>query len=302
MDQPGPQYDSMADFYRTGRYAPFVQAFRLAGTAPVALVRFAQPAGEYPDPPTAAFTLSINENGAGRMRFDIGTGRADLPFRRGDLVVTPPGVATFFANDARHQKSFVSLPAALVARLAEETGARHDLHGGADLGVLHGSAFRSAIIARLLDMIWAEAMQEGPHARLFNDGALMALVAALLRLATPGRAAAPSGPTLSAARLARVRDWVSAHLAEPFGLEPMAASACLSPYHFSRALKGSTGLSPRAYVTACRIALARKLLAGTALPLAEVAQACGFADQSSFSTTFSRETGLTPGVYRRSSR
>ncbi len=302
MDQPGPQYGSMAEFYRTGRYAPFVQSFRLAGTAPVALVRFTQPAGEYPDPPTAAFTLSINESGAGRMRFDIGAGRTELPFRRGDLVVTPPGVATFFANDARHQKAFVSLPAALVAQLAEETGARHGLPGGADLGALHGSAFRSATIARLLDMIWAEAMQESSHARLFNDGALMALVATLLRLATPGQPAAPKGPSLSAARLARVRDWVSAHLAEPFGLEAMAASACLSPYHFSRAFKGATGLSPRAYVTACRIALARELLADTALPLAEVAQACGFADQSCFTTTFSRETGLTPGLYRRSSR
>jgi AraC family transcriptional regulator len=40
----------------------------------------------------------------------------------------------------------------------------------------------------------------------------------------------------------------------------------------------------------------------TDVPLAEIALAAGFADQSHFTKTFRRSRGLTPGEYRRSSR
>ena len=39
-------------------------------------------------------------------------------------------------------------------------------------------------------------------------------------------------------------------------------------------------------------------LASTNTPLAEIANVCGFADQSHFSSTFKRTVGLTPARYR----
>lgn len=41
----------------------------------------------------------------------------------------------------------------------------------------------------------------------------------------------------------------------------------------------------------------RMLIEGT--PLAEVAQACGFADQSHFTRAFAATFGVVPGLYRR---
>lgn len=297
--QPGDApLDSLAQFYRSGGYAPFLRAIHVAGSAGVPLVRFSQPGGEFPDPPTQDYTLAINETGRGRLRFDIGLGRRDLPFRRGDLVLKPPGVATFFANDLPHAKSFISLQPAMVAALAREATGR----AAPDFGRLHETAFRSAVIAGLLEMIWAEAAREGPAARLFTDGAVIAVVATLLRLAMPEARPAPLAQGLAPARLARVRDWVAAHLAEPFGLAAMAESAGLSPFHFSRAFKAATGQTPRAYVMARRLDQARELLADPTLPLAEVAQRCGFADQAHFTTQFRRAAGITPGMWRRGRR
>ena len=163
-------YASLAEVYRDGSYAPFTRAMRLAGTTQVALVRFAQPAGEYPDPPTPDFTLARNERGSGRMRFDIGDGRQDLPFRSGDLVLKAPDVATRFAVTGAHQKSFISLPAALVGRLAAEVSGG----GAADFGALHAGVFRSPTALRLLDLMWAEPATDSAHGRLFNDGAVLA--------------------------------------------------------------------------------------------------------------------------------
>ncbi|MGJ7519755.1 helix-turn-helix domain-containing protein [Variovorax sp. LT1P1] len=50
------------------------------------------------------------------------------------------------------------------------------------------------------------------------------------------------------------------------------------------------------------MARARELLRASDLPLAEVATACGFADQSHFTRVFSRAEGAPPGHWRRTFR
>ena len=50
-----------------------------------------------------------------------------------------------------------------------------------------------------------------------------------------------------------------------------AARAGLSVFHFARAFRVSTGLTPRAFVETRRIARARQLIAGTTQPLAALA-------------------------------
>ncbi len=295
---PAPEagLGSLADVYGQGCYARFLRAHRQIGLAPFALVRFCQPAGAYPDPPTADYTLAINERGRGRMVFDVGAGRHSQPFRAGDLVLKPPGVATHFAVDGPHQKSFLSLPAPLMRQLTQSAGEASEMP---DFGALHRGSFRSPAIARLLELIWAEAAEDNPHGRLFSEGAAMALVATLLRLRRPEAAEAGGVRPLAPPRLRTVLDWIEANLAESFGLTELAAVACLSPFHFSRAFKAAMGETPRGHVTARRIEKAREYLEETDLPLAEIAQLCGFADQSHFTALFGRRMGMTPGAWRR---
>lgn len=295
-----PPLASLAEVYCRGRYARFAQAHREVGLAPFALVRFRQPAGEFPDPPTMDYTLAINEQGRGRMRFDIGTGRWHLPFRTDDLVLKPPGIATQFAVDGPHQKSFLSLPAALVRDLTRAAGAGKSQAGFPDFGSLHAGRFRSHAISRLIGMIWMETAEGNPYGRLFTEGAAMALIGVLLRLSAPAAAKAPLVRPLSPARLKTVLEWMDANLAESFGLAELAAVAGLSPFHFSRAFKAAMGETPRARVTALRIERAKELLSRQDLPLAEIAQFCGFADQSHFTGLFRQWTGMTPGAWRRS--
>ena len=79
------------------------------------------------------------------------------------------------------------------------------------------------------------------------------------------------------------------------------ASACrLSESHFVRAFRQSTGLPPHQWVLARRIERSKELLSRCpSQSLSDVAIACGFADQSHFTRTFSRIAGLTPGAWRR---
>jgi AraC-like DNA-binding protein len=102
--------------------------------------------------------------------------------------------------------------------------------------------------------------------------------------------------------LHRVREYVAAHLGSSVRLEKLAALAGLSPFHFSRAFKASTGSSPHAYVLNCRIAQAKRLLSSSSLSIADIARRTGFSSTGQLSTRFRAWTGTTPSAFRRLSR
>ena len=81
----------------------------------------------------------------------------------------------------------------------------------------------------------------------------------------------------------------------------VAAACNLSRGYFIRAFRESTGMTPYQWLLSERINRARRLLRASNAPLAEIAIACGFADQSHFTRVFSSLVGATPGAWRRNS-
>ena len=99
-------------------------------------------------------------------------------------------------------------------------------------------------------------------------------------------------------KLRRAMDFIQSRVDQPILLEQIAAAVALSPFHFHREFKRSTGMTPHQYLVQVRMDRAKALLAGSDMPLAEVAAQVGFADQSHFSSTFRRTTSMTPRSYR----
>lgn len=89
-------------------------------------------------------------------------------------------------------------------------------------------------------------------------------------------------------------------MAEDISIADVARECRLSRGHFCKAFKQSTGQSPHAWLTRHRISTAQSLLRSTQRPLADIALACGFGDQSHLTRTFSRVVGTPPGSWRRS--
>jgi len=118
--------------------------------------------------------------------------------------------------------------------------------------------------------------------------------------ARPARNKARSG--LAPGALRRVREFIEQHFTRKFDTEDLAAVAGLSPGHFNRAFKQSTGSSPHRYVMGRRIAVATELLQKTSRALADIALDVGFADQSQFSRAYVAVTGETPSACRRRHR
>jgi AraC family transcriptional regulator len=99
--------------------------------------------------------------------------------------------------------------------------------------------------------------------------------------------------------LRRVQEYVEAYLERDLAIEDLAIVAGLSPYHFARAFKRSTGFGPYRYVLRRRTERAKQLLLAGKCPLSDVAHACGFGSQSHFSARFREVTGLTPRQFSR---
>jgi AraC-like DNA-binding protein len=71
-----------------------------------------------------------------------------------------------------------------------------------------------------------------------------------------------------------------------------------TPDYLSYAFHSATGMRLQEYITAQRLELARRLLTGSTLSIAEISYACGYADPSYFNRIFRKTLGCTPGAYR----
>ena len=150
---------------------------------------------------------------------------------------------------------------------------------------------RSRVLELIFDALDADLAQGSPAGPLVGDGLITALIGHLAGSPDPG----PAVLTASARR--RVVEYIDANFARPMSLVDLAAVAGVGARQLCREFHASTGESPHQFVLRRRVDNAKALIA-KGLPLADVAAACGFADQSQLTRTFARRVGVTPGRYR----
>lgn len=102
--------------------------------------------------------------------------------------------------------------------------------------------------------------------------------------------------------LAEALDTIHNEFCQPIRVEALAKQSGFSWSQFQRRVTAITGLPPRRLITKLRIEECARLLRTTELPLAEIAAATGFYDQSAMSRHFRDLTGLSPGAYRQATR
>ena len=93
--------------------------------------------------------------------------------------------------------------------------------------------------------------------------------------------------------------YIKAHLTEKLSLDEVAEHVYLSKSYFCRIIKDELGCTFTEYVNRLRVERSKILLTGTGMPIAEIACAVGFDDQSYFNRIFKKQTGIAPGSYRK---
>jgi AraC-like DNA-binding protein len=251
-------------------------------------VAYRGPLERMPTHAHAQFQLTLYDGGARRFRVArqdfAGAPRASIIIQAGEPHASVP------IDDPVLTLRTLYIEESLMAEVAAS------LWGG------HGHdtvAFR----APLLDDAVTVARLHAAHRALdrhdleSEEQAYLALERLVLRHAQPTGTARPI--TTTDACVATVREILHDRAAENVRLDELAAAAGLSRFHLIRAFQRRYGVTPFAYQRNQRIEKARAVLR-TGRPIADVAVAAGFADQSHLGRTFRAVMGATPGEYRAS--
>ena len=103
---------------------------------------------------------------------------------------------------------------------------------------------------------------------------------------------------ITQARVRRVAECVDANFRSPLSLSMLASEAGMSPFHFAREFKRTTGLPPHRFVVRRRVQEAIRLLPRRDLTFAETALRSGFANAGHLARQMVRITGVGPAVFR----
>ena len=101
------------------------------------------------------------------------------------------------------------------------------------------------------------------------------------------------------AGIARCVRFIALNFHRPIRVTDLEQLSGLSQRGFIKAFQNHTGMCPGQLLIQLRIDLAKRILAGQDLTLAELALACGFRRMNSFAVTFRQEVGLSPMQFRR---
>lgn len=228
---------------------------------------------------------------------DVGLGRQTFKDAPSRILVTPANTSLYW--------SFAGTPRILhIAFPWRDVQSFFDAHGGqadARLTALARAPIEDPLLSATAWRLWLAAASREPAADLFGEYALNMLLAALLMRATDREAVAGprSAERMPPWQVRRVCDFMTDRLADSVRLADLAALVGLSPFHFARAFKGTTGHAPHQWFMARRIERAKELMADPKRSLTDVALAVGFSSLSHFSSTFRRTTGFAPAAWRR---
>lgn len=100
------------------------------------------------------------------------------------------------------------------------------------------------------------------------------------------------------AKMKQTVDLIDASLCEPVSVRELARRIGLSVSQLERHFADLFGVSPGRYVRRLRFETALKML-DEGGPVADVAHACGYSDQSAFTRSFRSAIGVSPVRYRR---
>jgi AraC family transcriptional regulator len=228
-------------------------------------------------------------------RFYVQDGRhVALPFENGDsLVISPQELRHYRLEVGECKLLMLGIEPVVFQEMVAGYFSRNPLE------LTRTYSGEDPRLAELVLKLQAEVMADYPAGPLYAESICMRLAEELIDRYSIGRPRLDRYKGgLPGVQLRRVLEFVDANLDQDLTGNAIAGVAGLSKYHLGKAFRQATGVSLHGYVLARRMRLAEKLLVKSDLPLAGVAEAAGFSNQSHFTSVFSRRIGITPSAYR----
>ena len=294
-------FDGLVESLRNVCRVPPSESSRGLGWVGLQAFRYRKaPTSEIRVPPLAQHALILFNRPPEKLDLRYEGVKRDRPPSAGSIAVVPANSGALWSWRGNMDLFHVYLEPSLIARAAAESFQFNSWRTLVPpLDSLNVPEIRAAMLA-----LEAELRAGGVGGPLMVESLANVLSVHLIRHVSGSREPAGSAKGLLPRRkLQTVVEYIVENLESSPTLQQMAAVAHLSPYHFARQFKATTGLPPYQYVIARRVELAQQLLRkDDDICLAEVALRVGFSDQSQFSLHFKRVVGVTPGQFRMSAR
>ncbi len=235
----------------------------------------------------------VNLQGAVSHGEDIVDGRR-LPFsprRAGSVIYVPAGSewTGWDEGEATAAYLLVSIEQELAVDVFAEK-MRHRLPNPRP-----AIGFRDSAVEMALQRIAAEVTHPDPLSVTMVESQAMQLIVQMARM--NGFPHNPAKGGLSSFDLKHVFEMIGTSGKSPT-LRELANAVGLSRFHFWRAFKQSTGLTPYAYMAKGRLEKSSEMLRTTTLSATEIALECNFGSSSHFTNAFKRAFGVTPTEFR----
>jgi len=157
------------------------------------------------------------------------------------------------------------------------------------------SKFNDVEVIGIVRRLFREFRRFDEASEIATEGLTLELIAAAFRARPRVRGAAPRW-------LRTAEELLRERFATRVRVSDVAEEAGVHPVHLASTFRTFHGCTIGSFVRELRIDRARRLLARTDEPIAAIALACGFANQSHFSREFRRATSSTPAAFRRNRR
>lgn len=215
----------------------------------------------------------------------------------GAIAIVPAGLPSQWGRkDAgAHQTLHLYLHPHFVRTAAESLELDH-----AQLSIEPQFGVRDEHIHHIGMSLLCELREANVVGRLYADSLATVLAMQMVRRSSYLKDVHMSRGGMAPRKLRKAIEFINENLdqEQTVALAAVAEAVGMSYFHFSRAFKQSMGVSPNLYMIEQRIERAKRLLAETELPIAEIALRAGFASQSHFTTTFRRLAWATPKAFR----
>lgn len=226
--------------------------------------------------------------------FDNQTSRRTISHRGENALLYPRGLPHVGHSFSKADFLVLYIEPTFLNRAAGEISVREAIE------IVPQPQFADALVTDVIKHLLVEVETDGATGSLFAESLATALAARIVKNYSTAKLLPQNYKGgLARAKLRLVLEYINAHLTENLSLKTLASICGLSPYHFAKQFKQSTGFAPHAFVLRERIERAKQLLQLQNMNVAQIALETGFCDQSHFARHFRKIVGVSPCEFSR---
>lgn len=245
--------------------------------------------GDRPMPPHQRVNWEFAAVIKGKVAPILGDGAArELAGDR--LWIFPPTLSHGWTSPRRRTSEFVVFHFSRVSIALEDAVSDHGFLS-VDL-----TAVDKGLLERLYETLKPHYWRPVKISDVYADWALAEL--SLLSMRSLETAQSPVRRNRDVATLAKIEQWISAHLANSANVKNAAIAAGISESHLYRLFRDIRRMSPQEAIGKIRLDRAMEFMADGQTKLDVVAEQCGFSNASALCRAFKKQTGHTPRAWR----